>query len=173
VHEPEGFRDFVVLRSPALVRSACLLTGDEGEAEDLVQTALAKAWVRWPRIVRQDAPEVYVRRVMLSTFLTWTRRRWRGEISVATLPERADPRDAFTNADVRRAVYAALRQLPPRQRAVIVLRYFDDLTAAQTADALGCSVGTVKSQCAKALAKLRGCEPLRGTWIGEVSREAG
>ncbi len=173
MHEPEGFREFVGARSGALVRSAWLLTGDEAEAEDLVQTALAKTWSRWSGVVRQDAPEAYVRRVMLSTFLTWRRRRWRGELSVAAVPERADPRDAFAGVDLRPSVQAALRGLPPRQRAVIVLRFFDDLTEAQTADVLGCSVGTVKSQSAKALAKLRECQLLGGTWDEEVSRDGG
>ena len=114
-----------------------------------------------------------MRRVMLSTFLTWRRRRWRGELSVAAVPERADPRDAFAGVDLRPSVQAALRGLPPRQRAVIVLRFFDDLTEAQTADVLGCSVGTVKSQSAKALAKLRECQLLGGTWDEEVSRDGG
>lgn len=170
--EPEGFRAFVAARSAALVRSAWLLTGDEGEAQDLVQAALAKTWSRWSRVVRKDAPEAYVRRVMLSTFLTWRRRRWRSEVSVAAVPERANPVDVFADADVRRLVQVALRGLPPRQRAVVVLRFFDDLTEAQTAQLLGCSVGTVKSQTAKALAKLREGDLLRGTRDEEVSSDA-
>jgi RNA polymerase sigma-70 factor (sigma-E family) len=173
VHEPDGFRDFVAARSGALVRSAFLLTGDQGEAEDLVQAALAKAWMRWGRILRQDAPEAYVRRIMLSTFLTWRRRRWRGEVLVADVPEQPDRRDNFTDVDRRSAVLAALRELPPRQRAVVVLRYFDDLTETQTAEAMGCSMGTVKSQSAKALARLRTCEPLRGAWSEEARRDTG
>lgn len=172
MHEPDGFRDFVVARSPALVRSAWLLTGDQGEAEDLVQTALAKTWQRWPRVVRQDAPEAYVRRVMLTTFLSWTRRRSRRELPSDVVPDQAGPADAFAVADLREAVRTALRSLPPRQRAVVVLRFFDDLTEAQAADVLDCSVGTVKSQTSKALAKLRGCNALSGTWDEEVSRDA-
>jgi RNA polymerase sigma factor (sigma-70 family) len=104
--------------------------------------------------------------------LTWTRRRWRGELSVAAVPERADPRDAFADVDMRASLQAALRGLPPRQRAVIVLRFFDDFTEAQAADVLGCSVGTVKSQGAKALAKLRECQLLRGTPEEEVGRDS-
>jgi RNA polymerase sigma-70 factor (sigma-E family) len=168
VREPEGFRDFVAARSAALVRSAWLLTGDEAAAQDLVQTALVKTWSRWARV---EAPEAYVRRVLLSTFLTWNRRRWRGELSVATLPERAEVRDAFADVDLRAPVHAALRELPPRQRAVVVLRYFDDLTEAQAAEVLGCSVGTVKSQNAKALAKLRECAHLRPALDEEVSHD--
>jgi RNA polymerase sigma-70 factor (sigma-E family) len=171
VQEPAGFREFVAARSAALVRSAWLLTGDEAEAQDLVQTALFMTWSRWSRIMRQDAPEAYVRRVMLSTFLSWTRRRWRGEVPVGEVPDRAYPHDEFAGVDLRQSVRAALLDLPPRQRAVIVLRFFDDMTETQVADMLGCSVGTVKSQCAKALAKLRGCQALRGMLEEEVSRD--
>jgi DNA-directed RNA polymerase specialized sigma24 family protein len=83
VAEPDGFREFVITRSPALVRSAVLPTGDEGPAHDLVQAALVKTRKRWGQIVKQDAPEAYVRRVIISTFLTWNRRRWRGEQPMA------------------------------------------------------------------------------------------
>jgi len=172
VHEPDGFREFVAARSAALVRSAWLLTGDEGEAQDLVQTALAKTWSRWSRVARQDAPEAYVRRVMLSTFLTWKRRGSRREVPVDVVPERAVAADSFEAVGLRAPMYAALRDLPPRQRAVVVLRFFDDLTEAQTADVLGCSVGTVKSQAAKALTKLRAAAPLRGLLDEEVTRDA-
>jgi RNA polymerase sigma-70 factor (sigma-E family) len=167
VGEPDGFRNFVTSRSPALVRSAWLLTGDEAAAQDLVQTALAKTWTHWDRI-RQDAPEAYVRRVMVSTFLTWKRRKCHGEITVAVVPDRMLGRDAFADVDLRRSLTQALRGLPRRQRAVVVLRYFEDLTEAQTAAALGCSVGTVKSQSAKALAKLRNCPRLQGSFEGEA-----
>jgi RNA polymerase sigma-70 factor (sigma-E family) len=153
--DPEGFREFVAARSAALVRSACLLTGDEGTAQDLVQATLIRTWSRWPRVARQDAPEAYVRKVMLSIFLSWSRRRWRGEIPTSTLPDSADTGDHAHDVAVRLAVAVALRELPARQRAVVVLRYFDDFTGAQTAHALGCSIGTVKSQASKALARLR------------------
>ena len=171
--EPDGFGEFVAARSPALVRSAWLLTGDEADAHDLVQTALAKTWTRWPQVVRKDAPEAYVRKVMLSTLLTWRRRRWRGELTVEVLPEPTDAQDRFAEADLRHSVWAALQSLPPRQRAVVVLRYFDDLTEAQTADALGCSAGTVKSQSAKAVARLRTSRALEGLWQEEVDHDAG
>jgi RNA polymerase sigma factor (sigma-70 family) len=105
--------------------------------------------------------------------LTWRRRRWRGEIFVADVPEQPDRRDHVTDVERRSAVLAALRELPPRQRAVVVLRFFDDLTEAQTADAMGCSVGTVKSQSAKALARLRTCEPFRGARSEEARRDTG
>src|SRR5215831_6055424 len=147
--EPEGFRDFVAARSGALVRSAWLLTGNEASAQDLVQLALAKTWSRWNHVVRKDSPEAYVRRVMMTSFLTWNRRRWHGEVPVGSVPDRAHPGDEFATADLRGSLRAALMELPRRQRAVIALRYFDDLTEAQAAAALGCSVGTVKSQSAK------------------------
>lgn len=168
---PDGFDDFVAARSPALVRTAWMLTGDRAVAEDLVQTALAKTWSRWSQVLRQDAPEAYVRRVMFSTFLTWNRRRWRGELPVAMVPDGPGQGDAFAAADLRRTVMGALRELPRRQRAVVVLRFLEDLTEAQTADALGCSVGTVKSQTAKALSRLRTSPGLRGVLEEELSRE--
>src|SRR5258708_17122852 len=109
VVEPDGFREFVVARSAALVRSAVLLTGDEALAQDVVQAALAKTWSRWSRIVRQDAPEAYVRVVMVSTFLSWNRRRWRAEQPVADVPDRDSPRAEFCVADLRSCVLRAPR----------------------------------------------------------------
>jgi RNA polymerase sigma-70 factor (sigma-E family) len=153
--EPDGFREFVVARSPALLRSAWLLTGDKAAAEDLVQIALAKVWPRWTRLERGGGVEAYVRKVLVNAYLTGRRRRWHGETPTADLPEQAAAHDAHAATDLRMAVRAALADLPPRQRAVVVLRYFEDLTEAQTAQALECSVGTVKSQTAKALARLR------------------
>jgi DNA-directed RNA polymerase specialized sigma24 family protein len=87
--EPDGFRDFVEARSPALLRSGWLLTGDWPAAEDLVQTALAAAWPRWDSLRRQDAPEAYVRKIMVNTFLRWRKRRWNGEVATGRLPEKA------------------------------------------------------------------------------------
>lgn len=165
MREPDGFRDFVAARSPALVRHAWLLTGELAAAEDLVQTALVKTWPRWSRL---DAPEAYVRRTILTTFLSARRRRWHLEVATADVPERPAPDDAFDQADLQRTVRLALATLPPRQRAVVVLRYVEDLTEAQTARLLGCSVGTVKSQSAKALAKLSTCAALQGTWDEEA-----
>lgn len=170
MEEPDGFREFVAARSAALVRSAWLLTGDEALAQDLVQTALVKTWVRWARV---DAPEAYVRRVMVSVFLSWSRRRWRGETPVASLPERPVPVDAFATADLRTSVWAALAGLPPRQRAVVILRHFDDLSETETAELLGCTIGTVKSQNARALAKLRDTSQLRELWGQEAIHDAG
>ncbi|HVA59089.1 MAG TPA: SigE family RNA polymerase sigma factor [Mycobacteriales bacterium] len=153
--EPDGFRDFVAARSRSLLRTAWLLTGDWPTAEDLVQTALAKTWLRWGSIRRREDPAAYVRRAMVNTYSTWWRRRWTGEIPTAAPPEGRVRDDPFAAVDTRGSLLAALEQLPRRQRAVVVLRFYDDFTEAQVAAMLGCSVGTVKSQTAKALAKLR------------------
>src|SRR6478735_3969939 len=145
------FEAFVAARSTALWRSAYLLTGDPHRAEDLLQTALVKAWRRWDKITQREAVESYVRAALVSTYTDWWRRRWNGEISTGLLPE--SPTSSETaRVEVRRDVLAALALLPRGQRAVVVLRYFDDLTEAQTAEALGVSVGTVKSQTSRALA---------------------
>ncbi|HEX6249243.1 MAG TPA: SigE family RNA polymerase sigma factor [Nocardioidaceae bacterium] len=146
------FDEFVVARSGALLRTSYLLTRDHGLAEDLLQTALAKAWFAWSRI--EGDPEPYVRKVIVNTYSSWWRRKWRGEQPSDDVPEttRADHADGSAGAH---DLWEALGRLPRRQRAVIVLRYFEDLTEAETARLLECSVGTVKSQASKALAKLR------------------
>lgn len=145
---------FVQARGPALQRTAYLLTGDWALAEDLLQTSLAKSYLAWGRIRHVD-PEGYVRKVMVNTHASWWRRRWRGERPTEQLPDTPRP-DGTAAVDDRLALAVALRRLPPRQRAVIVLRYYNDLTEAATAEVLGCAVGTVKSQTNKALASLRG-----------------
>ncbi len=149
---PAQFAAFVAGRGPALQRTAYLLTGDWGLAEDLLQTALARSYLAWGRI-RHDDPEGYVRKVLANTHASWWRRKWRGEAATDVLPESGY--DGHAGVDERLALAVALRALPPRQRAVVVLRFHEDLTEAAVADALGCSVGTVKSQTSKALAKLR------------------
>lgn len=153
--EPDGFAQFVEARERALQRTAWLLTGDWGLAEDLVQTALARAWPRWERIRRHDEPEVYVRRVMVNTWMTWRRRKWRGERATEAMPDSPAPGDIASEVAVRMAIRSALASLTNRQRAVFVLRVFDDLSEAQVAQVLDCAVGTVKSTMAQALAKLR------------------
>ena len=154
------FAEFVAARGQALQRTAFLLTGDWALAEDLVQTALARIYPRWDRIVRDD-PEAYVRRVLVNTWSSWWRRRWRGEVPTGELPEHA-AHDEYAGADRRSAVQVALAGLPRRQRAVVVLRFHEDMTEVQVAHALGISVGTVKSQTSKALTKLRGDAALTG-----------
>ncbi|WP_240617224.1 SigE family RNA polymerase sigma factor [Nocardioides speluncae] len=147
-----GFDEFVAARSGALWRSAWLLTGDIGKAEDLLQTALGKAWPHFGRVNGDGSFEAYVRRVMFTTYVAWWRRRWNVEVPAAAVPEQAG---AAVDADLRRDLVTALAALPRGQRAVVVLRYVEDLTEAQTADVLGISVGTVKSQAARAIVALR------------------
>lgn len=150
-----GFDEFVGARSGALLRTAYLLTREHALAEDLVQTALTKAWFSWSRI--EGSHEAYVRRIMVNTYASWWRRKWNGEtpssqLGTDELPEQpAQAPDHEGAADL----WTALGHLPRRMRAVVVLRYFEDLTEAETAALLGVSVGTVKSQTAKAFAKLR------------------
>jgi RNA polymerase sigma-70 factor (sigma-E family) len=153
------FDDFVVARSSALMRTAYLLVHDENLAEDLLQTALAKAWFAWRRI--EGAPETYVRRILVTTSASWWRRKWTAEAPTAQLPERPSSAGPIDRQDV----WDAIGHLPGRQRAVVVLRYLEDRSEAETAELLGCAVGTVKSQAAKALAKLRIDPSL--TWVDE------
>lgn len=147
-----GFEAYVLARGDALHRTAFLLTHDHALAEDLVQTALARSWGAWSRI--QGDPDAYVRKVMVNAFASWWRRRWNGERPTAQMPDvvQADHGDEVARRD---GLVRALAALPRRQRAVVVLRYFEDLTEAQTAEVLGVTVGTVKSQTAKALSALR------------------
>ncbi len=152
------FDEFVAARSRALLRTAYLLTHDHALAEDLLQTSLAKLWLAWSRV---DEPDAYVRKVMVTTYASWWRRKWRGETPTAELTD-LPASDVYDEADRRDAVRAALRSLPPRQRAVVVLRFHEDMSEAQVAAALGISVGTVKSQTAKALVKLRTDAALTG-----------
>ena len=152
--EPVDFHDFVAARRKRLLRSAWLLTGDWAAAEDLVQTALVRCYPHWRRIAT-DNPDAYVRRTLFNTYASWRRRRWHGELSTADLPQQPAEGDQYAAADERHRLLSALDRLPARQRATLVLRYFEDLSERDTAVALDCSVGTVKSQTAKALAHLR------------------
>ncbi|TVZ01353.1 SigE family RNA polymerase sigma factor [Trebonia kvetii] len=150
------FADFVQRRSGAMLRAAWLLTGgDWALAEDLVQTALGEVWRRWSRVADMDAPDAYAHKVMVNTCLRWRGRRWTGEVTSARLPATLADTGGFQDVDVRESVRHALRVLTVKQRAVIMLRYYEDRTEAETAQIMGCSVGTVKSQAAKALARLR------------------
>jgi RNA polymerase sigma-70 factor (sigma-E family) len=155
----DGFEQFVASRRAALLRSAYLMTGDLHDADDLVQVTLVKAVGAWDRIA--DRPEPYVRRILAREVTNrWRRRRWR-EVSTADLPDgRAPDGRDLDDADL---LGRALATLSPRQRAVVVLRYYDDLTERETADALGISVGTVKSHARDALARLRVLVPEAAT----------
>lgn len=150
-----GFDAFVRDSSRGLLRVGWLLTGDWATAEDLVQTALVTTWRKWRTIRRADRPAVYVHRVMMTTYLGWRRRRWTGEVPSADMPDRAAGPDEFGRFDLQQSLRSAMHRLPPKQRATITLRYFLDLSERATADALGCSLGTVKSNAARAIATLR------------------
>ncbi|HEV2089418.1 MAG TPA: SigE family RNA polymerase sigma factor [Cryptosporangiaceae bacterium] len=148
------FREFVAARHAALLRTAYLLVGNWATAEDLLQTALARTYLAWGRIEHFGAVEAYARRVLVNTSTSWWRRRWHGERATAVLPEQQwyDGTDAHLE---RHALWQHVTALPRRQRAILVLRFYEDLTEATTAETLGITVGTVKSQTARALATLR------------------
>ena len=150
------FGEFMAVRWPSLVRLAYGLTGDRWLAEDITQAALATAYAAWWRVRRADDPDAYVRRILVNTSHRRFRRRRVSEQArePADLPDGsvADPSDLIGERSV---LLAAVRQLPPRQRAIVLLRYWADLSDAQVADTLGCSPGTVRSQASRALAKLR------------------
>jgi RNA polymerase sigma-70 factor (sigma-E family) len=152
---PESFSAYVRARTAALSRIAFLLTGDHHLAEDLVQQTLLRVVGQWGRVVAAGDPDAYVRRALYHQHISWWRRRRRTVESVGPAPQPPvpDPSDTVVTAV---ALQRALAQLAPRQRAVVVLRYFEDLSEAQTAQMLGISVGTVKSQTRDALARLRG-----------------
>ncbi|MFL6077975.1 MAG: SigE family RNA polymerase sigma factor [Mycobacteriales bacterium] len=154
-----SFTEFVRARSAALARSAFLLTGDQHLAEDLVQTALGKAMLRWPKIA--DDPEPYVRRILYHEHISIWRRRRVAENLTGDLPDHPDgqPRHDTDAIELQVLLHRALMRLTPRQRAVLVLRYFEDLSEARTAELLDCSVGTVKSQTRHALRRLRKLSP--------------
>lgn len=152
------FDEFVAARSTRLLRTAYLLTRDHALAEDLLQTALTKAWFAWSRI--ESDPEPYVRKILVNTFASWWRRKWNGEHAFAEPPEPAQPDSGggpgeHEASDQRQDLWTAMGRLPRRQRAVVVLRFVEDLSEAETARVLGVSTGTVKSQTSKALANLR------------------
>ena len=157
----EAFRAYVAGRSPALMRTAYLLTGNRADAEDLLQTALAKTYLAWDRIREREAVDGYVRRVLVNTQTSRWRRRKVDEYATGELPDRSDGRDATDDVVLHDALWTALAGLPKRQRAMVVLRYYEDLSEAETAAVLGVSVGTVKSTTSRALAKLRDSSGLR------------
>ena len=152
VASEDAFRAFAVLRRPALRRSAFLLCGDWHQADDLVQTTLVKLYVAWPRVQGTEPPDGYVHRILVRCFLDERRRPWRRE-SLVDVGENSHSAQRPTEDLLD--LQAALGRLPRRQRATLLLRFWLDLSVAQTAEALGCSEGTVKSQTARALITLR------------------
>jgi RNA polymerase sigma-70 factor (sigma-E family) len=151
----EEFSRYVTERSGTLLRVAYLLTGNRADAEDLLQTALAKTYLSWHRIQDKGALDGYVRRVLVNTQTSWWRKRRVEEYPTDQLPEQAWEDTGPGEFELRSTVWSSLARLPRRQRAVVVLRYYEDLSEAETAEVMGISVGTVKSTASRALAKLR------------------
>jgi RNA polymerase sigma-70 factor (sigma-E family) len=151
VRDEESFGRYVMDAYPALLRRARLLTGDHSLGEDLVQVALVSTYTHWSKVREPDA---YVRTVMARKVIGWRARRWNGERPTFPLPEAAGDGNG-PDVELSEAVRRALWALPPEQRAVVVLRYFDDCSEAEIAATLHCSPGTVKSRAARALAALR------------------
>ncbi|WP_066373829.1 SigE family RNA polymerase sigma factor [Herbidospora mongoliensis] len=149
----EGFREFVGRHQRAWIRTAYLLTGDAHLAEDLLQSVLIKVLGKWNGLARLDHPDAYVRKALVNQYISWRRRRSGGEIPSADPPDRSYSTE--DSSVTRLMVRQALMRLTPKQRAVIVLRYYEDRTEKETAEILGCSLGTVKSQAHQALARLR------------------
>lgn len=160
--EDEAFEVLVRTRSAALLRFAYVLTHDWQLAEDLLQAALARTWLRWGRLEDVHAGEAYVRKVIATTHASWWRRRWRGELPTEHLPDDGG-RDATSAVDDRERLHRALMTLSPRQRVVLAMRFFADMSEQDVAEALGCSVGNVKSTSSRALARLRGLDVLAVT----------
>jgi RNA polymerase sigma-70 factor (sigma-E family) len=151
----ERFTAFVSARGDHYLRVATLLTGNRPDAEDLVQASLVKLYRVWPRLDTSSDPDAYVRRIMVNTRLSWWRARWRGEVPVPTVPDEPAGEDATERHALGMLIRQRLASLSPRQRAVLVLRYCEDLPEAEVAALLGCSVGTVKSHAHNGLQALR------------------
>jgi RNA polymerase sigma-70 factor (sigma-E family) len=152
VRDEAGFRAFVEENGATLLHAARLLTGDHHRGEDLVQTALTKVYLKWGRI---DTPMPYARRALVNAHIDQTRRRWWGERPSDELPEPVEPSAEENSSDLRDQLRRLLASLSPRERAVVVMRYYCDLSEEDTARTLGMPVGTVKSSCSRALARLR------------------
>ena len=165
----EDFAEFVAARWGSLYRLAYLLAASPTGAEDLLQTTLEKAYVNWSRIGRMESAEAYVRRMLANTLVSSRRRAWLGEQPWDELPENVADSAEMPVLD-RHLFWPLVCALPPRQRAVIVLRYYEDLTEAQIAGVLGCAPGTVKSQAAAAIGALR--RALAASGIGEAVSES-
>jgi RNA polymerase sigma-70 factor (sigma-E family) len=148
-----SFGEFVAARNAALRRFGALLTGNRHDGDDLAQAALIRVGLRWSKLNRRYSPEPYVRTVMVRLYLNERRRRRRHAETVTDKPP--DNADEPLDLDLRHALWQQLHKLPPRQRAVIVPRYYDQLSETEIADVIGCAPGTVKSQAAKALTTLR------------------
>jgi RNA polymerase sigma-70 factor (sigma-E family) len=152
-----AFTEFVAARSASLFRTAYLMVGERDLAHDLVQEALTKTYVAWPRLRDVSKADAYTRKAITTTYISWWRRKaWSAERPRDDVPEhRVHAPDHDSRVVDRDWMWAELQKLPPRQRAAIVLRYYEDLTEAQTAEVMDCAVGTVKSQVSQGLRRLR------------------
>jgi RNA polymerase sigma-70 factor (sigma-E family) len=151
----QGFTEFVAARGASLFRIAHLTCGSRAEAEDVLQSALEKAYRNWGRLHAGSDPEPYVRRIIVNTAISRARRHAILRIFLTHAPPDVPAPDSLSSVELRQVLMAGLRTLPPHQRAVLVLRFFEDMTEAQTAEILRCSTGAVKSQAFKGLARLR------------------
>jgi RNA polymerase sigma-70 factor (sigma-E family) len=153
------FTAYLQARQGRLLRTAYLLTGDQHQAEDLLQTSLAKLYLAWERVHDRESVDAYVRRIMVNEHNSLWRRAWRRrEHPTDAVPEVASPPPSYDDG-LSLALWSAVQTLPRKARAVLVLRYYEELTEAETAELLGISVGTVKSQTSRALARLRETAP--------------
>jgi RNA polymerase sigma-70 factor (sigma-E family) len=159
---PPDFAEFAESAYASLLRTARLLTGDPHAAEDLVQAALVRVYLRWGGSARWDSPQAYARKVVVNLYATWRRRRWHTEVVRPGGDNAPDTHDMAGGADARLELARALADLPRAQRAVVVLRFYEDLSVEQTAELLGCSPGTVKSRTNRALERLRAGGALAG-----------
>lgn len=155
--DEESYCEFVGSRRRKLLRTAFLFTGEWHQAEDLVQIALAKLYLAWPKVQRRGEVDAYARRTLLNAYLDERRRPWRREQSTDPVPDAVDANSSSDGHDpyLRQQLLAALAETPPRQRATLVLRFWEDLSVDQVADILNCSTGNVKSQTARGLERLR------------------
>jgi RNA polymerase sigma-70 factor (sigma-E family) len=166
VYRDVTFEEYAFARTGALVRFARLLTGDEHRAEDLVQDVLTRAYARWGRISRTDRPDFYVRRMLINAHHSWWRRLSSRELAVETVAERPATADEAAEVAERDALWRLVRQLPARQRTVIVLRYYEDLDDARIAEILDCSTATVRTHAKRALDALRAAPSAVSTSTG-------
>lgn len=167
------FSAWMTARQPALLRTAYLLTGNHHTAEDLVQTTLAKVYLSWDKVQRREVIDGYARRILVNENNSQWRRAWKKrEVTSDEIPDRAPVSDTYDEGHSQ-ALWEFVQTLPKKQRAVVVLRYYEELSEAETAEVLGISVGTVKSQASRALATLRAAAPAAGftrTTSGEEER---
>ncbi|AGZ38412.1 ECF subfamily RNA polymerase sigma-24 subunit [Actinoplanes friuliensis DSM 7358] len=154
---PVTYEEFVDSRLGALLRYAVMLTGDEHTAQDLVQDTMVRVQLNWRRVVRSDSPDGYVRKMLTNQFIDLRRGSWIKRVLLRAEPDpvRAEPSDHASETAERDSVWTMLARLPRQQRAVLVLRYYEDLPDAEIAEVLGCAVGTVRSSISRALATLR------------------